>query len=138
MGSISILVPITFPNYSPLSSSATPSSSLLPLRRFPLLALSKRRRSLQFRPLVLASSAAGVASNSLPRNGTFTVGDFMTTKEYLHVVKPSTTVDQGIVCRKLKPSSSSSSLCFLIDDCFFFLCLQHWMLLWRRELPAFL
>ncbi|KAL6270447.1 hypothetical protein ACE6H2_027358 [Prunus campanulata] len=96
MGSISIPIPITFPNYSPLSSSATPSSSFLPLRRFPLLALSKRRRCLQFRPLVLASSAAGVAANSLPRNGTYTVGDFMTTKEYLHVVKPTTTVDQAL------------------------------------------
>lgn len=30
------------------------------------------------------------------RNGIFTVGDFMTRKEDLHVVKPTTTVDRGV------------------------------------------
>lgn len=31
-----------------------------------------------------------------PSSGVYTVGDFMTTKEELHVVKPTTTVDEGI------------------------------------------
>lgn len=31
------------------------------------------------------------------RNGTYRVGDFMTKKEHLHVVKPTTPVDEGII-----------------------------------------
>lgn len=31
------------------------------------------------------------------RNGTYRVGDFMTKKEHLHVVKPTTPVDEGIL-----------------------------------------
>lgn len=30
-----------------------------------------------------------------PRSGVYTVGDFMTRKEDLHVVKPTTTVEEG-------------------------------------------
>lgn len=30
------------------------------------------------------------------RSGAYTVGDFMTKREDLHVVKPTTTVDEGI------------------------------------------
>lgn len=33
-----------------------------------------------------------------PKNGLYTVGDFMTKKEELHVVKPTTTVDEGNSC----------------------------------------
>lgn len=33
--------------------------------------------------------------NFQPREGIYTVGDFMTTRERLHVVKPTTTVDEG-------------------------------------------
>ncbi|XP_068323538.1 CBS domain-containing protein CBSX2, chloroplastic-like [Pyrus communis] len=90
-GSISIPAAIAFPHPSSLSSP-----SIIPIRRFPLLALSKRRRRLHLRPLVLASSAAGVAANSVPINGVYTVGDFMTTREHLHVVKPSTPVSQAL------------------------------------------
>lgn len=31
-----------------------------------------------------------------PKSGVYLVGDFMTRKEDLHVVKPTTTVDEGI------------------------------------------
>jgi hypothetical protein len=31
-----------------------------------------------------------------PKNGVYTVGDFMTKKDELQVVKPTTTVDEGI------------------------------------------
>lgn len=34
--------------------------------------------------------------NFQPRNGNYTVGDFMTKKDNLHVVKPTTTVDEGM------------------------------------------
>lgn len=30
-----------------------------------------------------------------PRSGVYTVGDFMTRREDLHAVKPTTTVDEG-------------------------------------------
>lgn len=37
--------------------------------------------------------------NLQSKNGALTVGDFMTRREDLHVVKPTTTVDEGIVGR---------------------------------------
>ncbi|KAK6241082.1 hypothetical protein SCA6_006471 [Theobroma cacao] len=41
--------------------------------------------------------AAGLIANSVPsRNGNYTVGDFMTRKEDLHVVKTTTTVDEAL------------------------------------------
>ncbi|KAK9942047.1 hypothetical protein M0R45_007736 [Rubus argutus] len=103
---IQIQIPITSANYtrtlSSSSSSSAPNSSLALLPRLPSLplrpgALSLRRRlqNLPPRSSILALSAAGVA-NSAPRHGNYTVGDFMTTKEHLHVVKPTTTVDQAL------------------------------------------
>ncbi|KAL6218865.1 hypothetical protein ACLB2K_012072 [Fragaria x ananassa] len=97
MGSNSLQIPIALPNHTPTLFS--PLSFSLPLlspspllrRPFQTLPLSIRPR----RASTLASSAAGVA-NSVQRNGHYTVGDFMTTKESLHVVKPSTTVDQAL------------------------------------------
>ncbi|XP_030975217.1 CBS domain-containing protein CBSX1, chloroplastic isoform X2 [Quercus lobata] len=41
-------------------------------------------------------SASGTLTANSPRNGVYTVGDFMTTKEDLHVVKPTTTVDEAL------------------------------------------
>ncbi|KAG6576946.1 CBS domain-containing protein CBSX1, chloroplastic, partial [Cucurbita argyrosperma subsp. sororia] len=46
-------------------------------------------------PLVLASSGASVVG-SFPIRGTYTVGDFMTRKENLYVVKPTTTADEAL------------------------------------------
>ncbi|KAJ8567283.1 hypothetical protein K7X08_019491 [Anisodus acutangulus] len=43
------------------------------------------------------ASANSLTDNSVPpRNGLYTVGDFMTTKEELHVVKPTTSVDEAL------------------------------------------
>nr|XP_009774416.1 PREDICTED: CBS domain-containing protein CBSX1, chloroplastic-like isoform X1 [Nicotiana sylvestris] len=43
------------------------------------------------------AAANTLTSNSvLPRNGVYTVGDFMTRKEELHVVKPTTSVDEAL------------------------------------------
>ncbi|KAK3416255.1 hypothetical protein EUGRSUZ_H01700 [Eucalyptus grandis] len=49
-------------------------------------------------PAVAAAAAGGaLAANPVPpKSSVYTVGDFMTRKEDLHVVKPYTTVDEGI------------------------------------------
>ncbi|KAL0454275.1 UNVERIFIED_CONTAM: CBS domain-containing protein CBSX1, chloroplastic [Sesamum latifolium] len=58
---------------------------------------SRRRRFSEFRRLDAAPFAAAGTTNSVPpREGIYTVGDFMTTKEHLHVVKPTTTVDEAL------------------------------------------
>ncbi|XVF61213.1 hypothetical protein PTKIN_Ptkin08bG0112000 [Pterospermum kingtungense] len=44
---------------------------------------------------VVAASGTLTANSVAPRGGVYTVGDFMTRKEDLHVVKPTTTVDEG-------------------------------------------
>ncbi|XP_073119114.1 CBS domain-containing protein CBSX1, chloroplastic isoform X2 [Henckelia pumila] len=44
----------------------------------------------------LVVAAAGSTLTAKPRNGVFTVGDFMTKREDLHVVKPTTTVNQAL------------------------------------------
>ncbi|CAA2960150.1 CBS domain-containing CBSX1, chloroplastic-like [Olea europaea subsp. europaea] len=45
----------------------------------------------------VASSATAHTANSVPlRERTYNVGDFMTRKENLHVVKPTTTVDEAL------------------------------------------
>jgi hypothetical protein len=60
----------------------------------------------------------------------------MTTKEHLHVVKPTTTVDQGMLeAQKLR---LRLDLLSFLTDCFVSVSLQHWIFLWRRELPVFL
>ncbi|XP_050942682.1 CBS domain-containing protein CBSX2, chloroplastic-like isoform X1 [Cucumis melo] len=68
------------------------SNSLSKLHRF---GISDRFPARPPLPLVLASSGAGVV-DSFPLRGTYTVGDFMTRKENLYVVKPTTTVDEAL------------------------------------------
>ncbi|XP_056160865.1 CBS domain-containing protein CBSX1, chloroplastic-like isoform X2 [Syzygium oleosum] len=53
-----------------------------------------RRRYRQSVPV--AAVGASVTNSVQPRNGAYTVGDFMTRKEYLHVVKATTTVDEAL------------------------------------------
>ncbi|KAL6961462.1 CBS domain-containing protein cbsx1, chloroplastic [Sarracenia purpurea var. burkii] len=48
------------------------------------------------RSFAVAASASLMANSVPPRNGVYTVGDFMTSKEDLHVVKPTTTVDEAL------------------------------------------
>ncbi|XP_022943041.1 CBS domain-containing protein CBSX1, chloroplastic-like [Cucurbita moschata] len=68
------------------------SNSLTRLQRFEI---SDRNSAGPPLHLVLASAGAGVL-NSFPIRGTYTVGDFMTRKEDLFVVKPTTTVDEAL------------------------------------------
>ncbi|GAB2279644.1 CBS domain-containing protein cbsx1, chloroplastic [Dionaea muscipula] len=42
------------------------------------------------------SASSTLIRNSPPTSGSYTVGDFMTRKENLHVVKPSTSVDEAL------------------------------------------
>ncbi|KAL8044537.1 hypothetical protein ABFX02_08G050900 [Erythranthe guttata] len=48
------------------------------------------------RPVFVAAISSLAANAVPPRNGLYTVGDFMTRREDLHVVKPTTTVDQAL------------------------------------------
>ncbi|KAM4088799.1 hypothetical protein ACB094_07G099900 [Castanea mollissima] len=92
------------PNHFPSSSS---SSSIFPSYTYTpppsslaTASLSKRSR-FHFsagggRPVVSAFSGFGVTNSLPPRSGTYTVGDFMTKKEELHVVKPTTTVEEAL------------------------------------------
>ncbi|CAF2240037.1 BnaA08g11590D [Brassica napus] len=97
MGSVSISnsMPITrLPLLTSLSQCLLPTSS-----SFSLPPLSSRRRS-SFSQRITASavfSAPSGVNDSLPaRNEGYTVGDFMTGRQHLHVVKPSTSVDDAL------------------------------------------
>ncbi|KAI8535068.1 hypothetical protein RHMOL_Rhmol10G0146200 [Rhododendron molle] len=48
------------------------------------------------RSFSVAATATFMANSVPPRNGVYTVGDFMTRKEDLHVVNPTTTVDEAL------------------------------------------
>ncbi|KAI3451998.1 hypothetical protein Pfo_008663 [Paulownia fortunei] len=48
------------------------------------------------RPVLVAATSTLIANGVPPKNGVYTVGDFMTRKEDLHVVKSTTTVDEAL------------------------------------------
>ncbi|GFQ04096.1 CBS domain-containing protein cbsx2 chloroplastic [Phtheirospermum japonicum] len=57
----------------------------------------RRRRLSEFRrPDALRFAASDTANSVPPQEGIFTVGDFMTRREMLHVVGPTTTVDEAL------------------------------------------
>ncbi|XP_042005194.1 CBS domain-containing protein CBSX1, chloroplastic-like [Salvia splendens] len=67
--------------------------------RAPASASSSARRSQfsKFRRLDAFSFASNGSTSSVPtREGVYTVGDFMTGKEHLHAVKPTTTIDEAL------------------------------------------
>ncbi|KAK7252021.1 hypothetical protein RIF29_35694 [Crotalaria pallida] len=74
------------------------SPPLLPQCHSPLPAFPKRHRStLSVGFCHVTPRASGSTINSVPReNGTYTVADFMTKKQNLHVVKTTTTVDEAL------------------------------------------
>lgn len=57
------------------------------------ISVLRRRR---FRSVALAAVDKGMTNSVAPRSGTYIVGDYMTKKEELHVVKPTTTVDEAL------------------------------------------
>ncbi|KAH9655952.1 UDP-glycosyltransferase 73B4 [Citrus sinensis] len=60
--------------------------------------LSKRLRffTVSREVKAFAHNGIGITNSVPPRNGTYTVGDFMTKKEDLHAVKTTTTVDEAL------------------------------------------
>ncbi|KDO59777.1 hypothetical protein CISIN_1g026712mg [Citrus sinensis] len=60
--------------------------------------LSKRLRffTVSREVKAFAHNGVGITNSVPPRNGTYTVGDFMTKKEDLHAVKTTTTVDEAL------------------------------------------
>ncbi|XP_074587565.1 CBS domain-containing protein CBSX2, chloroplastic-like [Curcuma longa] len=86
---------------SPPTLGVNASPSLLPLhsrRSAPFLA-PRRQRLFVLRPPVPASPPTALAHNGTVTsqdNGVYTVGHFMTKKEDLHVVKPSTSIDEAL------------------------------------------
>ncbi|PWA65753.1 CBS domain-containing protein [Artemisia annua] len=73
-----------------ISSSSSPSPSLIS---------SLTASPLAHKPTLFVARAASptLTGNSVPpRNGVLIVGDFMTTRDELHVVKPTTTVDEAL------------------------------------------
>lgn len=49
------------------------------------------------KPFTVFAAGSTLTTNSVPsKNGVYTVGDFMTRKEELHVVKPTTTVEEAL------------------------------------------
>ncbi|XP_038994884.1 CBS domain-containing protein CBSX1, chloroplastic-like isoform X2 [Hibiscus syriacus] len=63
---------------------------------FPLSTVSAGFGSRRSFASVVAASDTLTANSVSPRVGVYTVGDFMTRKEDLHVVKPTTTVDEAL------------------------------------------
>ncbi|KAH1113527.1 hypothetical protein J1N35_006905 [Gossypium stocksii] len=63
---------------------------------FPLSTVNAGSSSRRSSAFVVAASGTLTANSVSPRGGVYTVGDFMTRKEDLHVVKPATTVDEAL------------------------------------------
>ncbi|GKU98918.1 hypothetical protein SLEP1_g11853 [Rubroshorea leprosula] len=92
-----------------LPSTTTASASLASLQLPCQLIFRPARRLSLFSSVSAASQVSGprrscifaangtLTANSVPpKGGVYTVGDFMTRKENLHVVKPTTTVDEAL------------------------------------------
>lgn len=83
-----------------LANHRTPAVSLRSFSyQLPCPVPPRARRTLVsgLRSSFSVSASGTLTANSVPpRNGVYTVGDFMTRKEDLHVVKPTTTVDEAL------------------------------------------
>ncbi|KAF3438989.1 hypothetical protein FNV43_RR17264 [Rhamnella rubrinervis] len=109
----SVFVPEPLVAISNHLASPTMASAATPTHRLPCLLLSRpgRRPNTAFRrfcasrgvsglhrsSVVVVAASGTLTANSVPaKSGVYTVGDFMTRKEELHVVKPTTTVDEAL------------------------------------------
>ncbi|XP_052196540.1 CBS domain-containing protein CBSX1, chloroplastic [Diospyros lotus] len=73
-----------------------PCLLLSPSRLLPSASRCIYRLPAPRRSLALTARATLMANSVPPRSGVYTVGDFMTGKEDLHVVKPTTSVDEAL------------------------------------------
>ncbi|KAK6121420.1 hypothetical protein DH2020_044845 [Rehmannia glutinosa] len=81
---------LTYYSRSPLPKPAVARSSLSSGPR-------RRRRFSEFRrPDALSFATSGTTNSVPPHEGVYTVGDFMTRREHLQVVRPTTTVDEAL------------------------------------------
>ncbi|XP_065874936.1 CBS domain-containing protein CBSX1, chloroplastic [Euphorbia lathyris] len=78
--------PVSFTHHIPCLLLSRPPNSLLPLSS---ISSPRRSSSIVFSGTLMANSVP-------PKSGVYTVGDFMTRKEDLQVVKPTTTVDEAL------------------------------------------
>ncbi|KAF8404986.1 hypothetical protein HHK36_009881 [Tetracentron sinense] len=87
-------------------------------RRGPLPITSPLSRCLHSERLPRLAASDAFMSNSVPlKNGIYKVGDFMTRKEDLHVVKTTTTVDEAFVSTALEALVENRITGFpVIDD----------------------
>ncbi|XP_022740126.1 CBS domain-containing protein CBSX1, chloroplastic-like [Durio zibethinus] len=90
-----------------LRATSTSTASILhipcqlifcPVQRllFPLSTVTAGSGSRRSSASIVAASGTLTANSVSPRGGVYIVGDFMTRKEDLHVVKPTTTVDEAL------------------------------------------
>lgn len=95
----SVLVHSHLAVHSRLNAAATSEHPCVPLssKSFVVpLSTSTYRIPVLRRSSAVAASATLTANSVPPRSGVYTVGDFMTKKEDLHVVKSTTTVDEAL------------------------------------------
>ncbi|XP_057965758.1 CBS domain-containing protein CBSX1, chloroplastic [Malania oleifera] len=96
--------PLALARLRPTSAHRLPCVPLSPVCRRPPAASASAsccfntcHRPSGIRRLPALVVRGALTANSVPpRNGVYTVGDFMTRKEDLHVVKPTTTVDEAL------------------------------------------
>lgn len=75
----------------------SPSLSLFPPPFLPTASIRRRHFAESLRPAATHSYADAGTTNSMPpRDRTYSVGDFMTRKDDLHVVRPYTTVEDAL------------------------------------------
>ncbi|PON67171.1 CBS domain containing protein [Trema orientale] len=89
------LGPATFSYQLPCPLLSRPGRRLLPAVSNAAFRASDCVLGLRRSSVVAANGT--LTANSVPaKSGVYIVGDFMTTKEHLHVVKPTTTVDEAL------------------------------------------
>ncbi|KAJ8640651.1 hypothetical protein MRB53_017345 [Persea americana] len=82
------------PTFFSSLAGALPASNAARFLSLPLVSSDRLKRSIT---LPAAAMSGGLTANSIPsKNAVYTVGDFMTKKEDLQVVKPTTTVDEAL------------------------------------------
>ncbi|PIA56558.1 hypothetical protein AQUCO_00700716v1 [Aquilegia coerulea] len=83
---------VLLPSHPTFFVSSSIKSSIIKLNH----SLSQRFDRCRSVSAVAANGGTLMSDSSPSKNGVFTVGDFMTKKELLHVVKPTTTIDEAL------------------------------------------